>query len=39
LIVVVWTQSEEETVHIISARFATKREEGLYESSMGRRND
>lgn len=35
LIVVVWTQSEEDTIHIISARFATKREKKLYESYMG----
>ncbi|MFQ5740158.1 MAG: BrnT family toxin [Acidobacteriota bacterium] len=39
LIVVVWTESEEGTIHIISARFATKREERLYESYMGREND
>jgi uncharacterized DUF497 family protein len=39
LIVVVWTQSEEDTTHIISARFATKREQKLYESYKGRRND
>jgi hypothetical protein len=39
LIVVVWTQSEEQTAHIISARFATKREEELYESYIGRRDD
>jgi uncharacterized protein len=37
LIVVVWTESEENTVRIISARFATKREEGLYEAYMGGR--
>jgi uncharacterized DUF497 family protein len=39
LIVLIWTQSEEDTAHIISARFATKGEEKLYESYMGRKND
>jgi uncharacterized DUF497 family protein len=36
LIVMVWTQSEEDTTHIISARFAPKREQKLYESFEGR---
>jgi uncharacterized DUF497 family protein len=35
LVVVVWTQTEENEIWIISARFATKREEGLYESHRG----
>lgn len=39
LIVVVWTQSEEDTMWIISVRFATRREEGLYESHIGKRHD
>ena len=36
LIVVVWTETEEGTVRLISARSATKREEALYESHMGK---
>ena len=36
LIVVVWTQGEENEIWIISARFATKHEEGLYESYRGK---
>ena len=39
LIVVVWAQSDEDTIRIISARFATKREEGFYGSYMGKRHD
>ena len=39
LIVVVWARSDEDTVRIISARFATKREEGFYKSYMGHSND
>ena len=39
LIVVAWTPSEEDMTHIISARFATKREEKLYESYIGKRYD
>jgi uncharacterized DUF497 family protein len=39
LILVVWTPSEEDTAHIISARFAMKREQRLFESYMGRRHD
>lgn len=39
LIVVVWTQSEEDTIHIISARFGTRREGKLYESYVGKSND
>jgi len=38
LIVVAWTQSEEDAIHRISARFATKRETGMYETYMGRRD-
>lgn len=32
LVLVVWTERDEDTIRIISARFATKREQGLYES-------
>jgi uncharacterized DUF497 family protein len=34
LVVVVWTERTEETVRIISARFATKREKELYREHM-----
>jgi uncharacterized DUF497 family protein len=37
LIVVVWTLSEENTVHLISARFATRREQKRYQSYMGQK--
>lgn len=30
LVLVVWTERDEDTVRIISARWATKREQGLY---------
>ena len=39
LIVVVWSLAEEETVRIISARLATRKEEGLYEAYRGKRHD
>ena len=39
LVVVVWTQTEENEIWIISARFATKREEGLYESYRGKEHE
>ena len=32
----VWAFAEEETARIISARFATRKEEGLYEAYMGK---
>ena len=37
LILVVWTEREDEIVRIISARFATEREQGLYHSYMNER--
>ena len=39
LIVVVWTLSDDETARIISARFATRNEERLYEAHTGKRHD
>ena len=39
LIVVVWAFAEEERDRIISACFATRKEEGLYEAYMGKRHD
>lgn len=39
LIVVAWAGSEDESIRIVSARFATKRETEMYESYMGRRDD
>jgi uncharacterized DUF497 family protein len=39
LIVMVWTQSDDETARIISVRFATSNEEGLYERYIGKRYD
>ncbi len=32
IILVVWTETNGDTIRIISARFATRREEGLYQS-------
>jgi len=37
LILVVWTEPEDDTRHIISARWATKREQALYHSYMDKR--
>jgi uncharacterized DUF497 family protein len=34
LILVVWTTDDEDTLHIISARWATEQERGLYHSYM-----
>lgn len=39
LIVVVWTETADESVRIVSARFATKGEEELYESYRGRTDE
>jgi uncharacterized DUF497 family protein len=39
LIVVVWALAEDETARIISARLATRKEEGLYEAYMGKRHE
>ena len=39
LIVVVWTQTEENEIWIMSARFATKREAGFYESYRGKEHE
>ena len=39
LIVVVWSLPDEERARIISARLATRKEEGLYEAYMGKRHD
>ncbi len=36
IVLVVWTERDEETIRIISARFATKREQRLYRSHIGR---
>ena len=36
IILVVWTERDEKTVRIISARFATKREVALYHTHMER---
>lgn len=35
IVLVVWTERDERTTRIISARFATKREVGLYRKYMG----
>ena len=35
IVLVVWTERDEKTTRIISARFATKREIGLYRKYMG----
>jgi len=32
LVLIVWTERDEEIIHIISARWATKREQALYHS-------
>lgn len=37
LVLVAWTEREEETVRIISARWTTQRERSLYEDFMRRR--
>ena len=37
LVVVVWTERDDETVRIISARWATEREKTLYHSYMDER--
>jgi hypothetical protein len=34
LVLVVWTERDEETIRIISARWATKREQALYRSHL-----
>lgn len=36
LIIVVWTERDEDTIRIISARFATKRERALYHTHLER---
>ena len=36
IVLVVWTERDEETLRIISARFATKREQRLYRSYIER---
>lgn len=36
IVLVVWTERDENTVRIISARFATKRETALYREHVGR---
>jgi uncharacterized DUF497 family protein len=36
LILVVWTEPDEETIRLISARRATRRERALYETTMER---
>ena len=36
VVLVVWTERDEKTVRIISARFATKREGALYRAHMDR---
>lgn len=36
IVLVVWTERDERTTRIISARFATKREVALYREHMGR---
>ena len=37
LVLVVWTERDLETVHVISARWATRRERGLYQRRMEER--
>ncbi len=39
IILVVWTEGEDEAIRIISARFATMRERRLYQSYLERIND
>ena len=39
LVLVVWTERDEETIRIISARWATKREEALYRAHLEKRDD
>lgn len=34
LVLVVWTERDEDTIRIISARWATRREQGLYHTYM-----
>lgn len=36
VVLVVWTEQDDETIRIISARWATKRERGLYDHYMER---
>lgn len=36
LVLVVWTEVDEETIRVISARRATRREQALYETTMER---
>lgn len=36
LVLVVWTEVDEETIRVISARRATRRERALYETTMER---
>ena len=36
VVLVVWTERDEDTIRIISARFATKREQGRYRAYMER---
>lgn len=36
LVLVAWTEREEDTVRIISARWATRREQEMYHSTMDR---
>jgi uncharacterized DUF497 family protein len=37
VVLVVWTERDEKTTRIISARFATRREVGLYRRHMGQK--
>ncbi|HET9957098.1 MAG TPA: BrnT family toxin [Polyangiaceae bacterium] len=37
IVLVVWTERDEKTTRIISARFATKREAALYRRYMGKK--
>lgn len=34
LILIVWTEQDDEAIRVISARWATKREQGLYRSHL-----
>lgn len=39
LVLIVWTERDEETIRIISARWATKQEQVLYRSHWKKRDD
>ncbi len=34
IIIIVWTEGDDNAIRMISARFATKREQGLYENHL-----